>query len=117
MSEFETTSFSVLVVEDDADTRDTLAEVLQEDGFAVLTASNGREAFEVLNSASTKPSVILLDMMMPVMDGWNSGRHREMIPSWHLFLSPSSRRSQTSRRQRDSSKLRRASVSRCRWMI
>jgi CheY-like chemotaxis protein len=70
MSQSETTSFSVLVVEDDADIRDSLAEVLDEDGFAVLTASNGREAFEVLQSASAKPSVILLDMMMPVMDGW-----------------------------------------------
>jgi len=70
MSESETSSFTVLVVEDDADTRDSLAEVLQEDGFVVLTASNGREAFEILHNASTKPSVILLDMMMPVMDGW-----------------------------------------------
>jgi CheY-like chemotaxis protein len=70
VSEYQTTSFSVLVVDDDDATRDSLAEVLDEDGFAVLTASNGREAFEVLNSASTKPSVILLDMLMPVMDGW-----------------------------------------------
>jgi len=70
MSDSETTSFSVLVVEDDADTRDSLTEVLEKDGFAVQTASNGREAFEVLHTASTKPCVILLDMMMPVMDGW-----------------------------------------------
>ena len=70
MSQSETTSFSVLVVEDDAYTRDTLTEVLEKDGFAVQTASNGRDAFEVLHSASTKPCVILLDMMMPVMDGW-----------------------------------------------
>jgi len=70
MSESEATSFSVLVVEDDADTRDSLTEVLEKDGFAVQTASNGREAFEVLHTASTKPCVILLDMMMPVMDGW-----------------------------------------------
>jgi CheY-like chemotaxis protein len=64
------TAFSVLVVDDDVDIRDSLAEVLDEDGFAVLTASNGREAFEVLHTASSKPSVILLDMTMPVMDGW-----------------------------------------------
>jgi len=50
MSESETTSFSVLVVEDDADTRDSLTEVLEKDGFAVQTASNGREAFEVLHT-------------------------------------------------------------------
>jgi CheY-like chemotaxis protein len=63
-------TFSVLVVDDDADSRDSLADVLHEDGFAVITASNGREAFEVLQSAPAKPSVILLDMMMPVMNGW-----------------------------------------------
>src|SRR5215471_14307155 len=70
MSESETNSFSVLVVEDDADTRDSLTEVLEEECFAVQTASNGREAFEVLHRASSKPCVILLDMTMPVMDGW-----------------------------------------------
>ena len=69
MTESQTT-FSVLVVDDDTDIRDSLAEVLDDDGFAVLTASNGREAFEVLQTASAKPSVILLDMTMPVMDGW-----------------------------------------------
>ena len=79
MTESQTT-FSVLVVEDDADTRDTLAEVLQEDGFAVLTASNGREAFEVLQTASAKPSVILLDMTMPVMDGWEFRKAQRSDP-------------------------------------
>jgi len=70
VSDSQRTSFSVLVVDDDDDFRDSVAQVLDEDGFAVLTASDGREAIEVLHSASTKPSVILLDMMMPVMDGW-----------------------------------------------
>src|SRR5262249_32589570 len=80
MSESETTSFSVLVVEDDADTRDSLTEVLEKDGFAVQTASNGREAFDVLHSASTKPCVILLDMMMPVMDGWEFSKAQRNDP-------------------------------------
>ena len=80
MSKSQTQSFSVLVVDDDAATRDSLAEVLEEDGFAVLTASNGREAFEVLRSASTKPSVILLDMIMPVMDGWEFTKEQRNDP-------------------------------------
>ncbi len=87
MSEYQTTSFSVLVVDDDDATRDSLAEVLDEDGFAVLTASNGREAFEVLNSASTKPSVILLDMLMPVMDGWEF-RKAQTIDAAAYFRKP-----------------------------
>ena len=73
-------TFSVLVVDDDADIRDSLAEVLDEDGFAVLTASNGREAFEVLHNASAKPSVILLDMTMPVMDGWEFRKAQRKDP-------------------------------------
>ena len=79
MTESQTT-FSVLVVDDDTDIRDSLAEVLDEDGFAVLTASNGREAFEVLHTASAKPSVILLDMTMPVMDGWEFRKAQRSDP-------------------------------------
>ena len=57
----------VLVVEDHLDLREMLAIMLEGEGFAVATASNGVEALERLHDAC--PSVILLDLMMPVMSG------------------------------------------------
>jgi len=56
-------------VEDDADIRDALDGLLSTEGFRVAGCSNGREALDWLH-ASPKPDVILLDLMMPVMDGW-----------------------------------------------
>ncbi len=60
----------VLIVEDDRDVRESLAEVLEDNEYCSLGASNGQEAIDHLRAASEKPCVILLDMMMPVMDGW-----------------------------------------------
>jgi CheY-like chemotaxis protein len=58
---------SVLVVEDHADLREMLAVLLESEGFEVHVACNGREALESLRRS--RPSVILLDLMMPVMTG------------------------------------------------
>jgi CheY-like chemotaxis protein len=60
---------TVLVVDDDEGIRATIAESLRLDGYWVLTARHGAEALEVL-AAEGQPCVILLDMRMPVMDGW-----------------------------------------------
>jgi signal transduction histidine kinase len=60
---------TLLVVEDDADIRDALDGLLSTEGFRVTGCSNGREALDWLR-ASPKPDLILLDLMMPVMDGW-----------------------------------------------
>ena len=60
----------VLVVDDDLDLRLTLADALTISGFQVVGASNGREALELLCDHHLRPDVILLDMMMPEMDGW-----------------------------------------------
>ena len=60
----------LLLAEDDEATRKALAEALQGDGFEVVTAANGREALQLLR-AGPRPSAILLDVMMPVMDGWD----------------------------------------------
>ncbi len=59
---------SVLVVDDDDAIRDTLREVLEPEGFDVGVAENGAVALELMRS--TKPDVIVLDLMMPVMSGW-----------------------------------------------
>jgi CheY-like chemotaxis protein len=59
----------LLLVEDDLDIRETLAEMLIEEGYDVVTASDGREGLERLRSMGT-PCLVLLDLMMPIMDGW-----------------------------------------------
>jgi CheY-like chemotaxis protein len=59
----------VLIVDDDACIREPLREMLEDEGFRVETAGNGREALDLL-IGGLRPSAILLDVMMPVMDGW-----------------------------------------------
>ena len=61
---------AVLIVDDDHDVREALREVLQDHGYDVLEAGNGHDALELLRGESHPPCVILLDIMMPVMDGW-----------------------------------------------
>jgi two-component system response regulator MprA len=58
----------VLVVDDQDEIRHTLQTALDDEGYTVECAANGREALDIL--ARSKPCVILLDLMMPVMDGW-----------------------------------------------
>jgi CheY-like chemotaxis protein len=59
---------SVMVVEDDFAIRETLRELLEEEGYRVTQAANGAEALARLRTGT--PKLILLDLMMPVMDGW-----------------------------------------------
>lgn len=59
---------TVLLVEDEIPTRDTLRDVLQDEGYKVAVAGNGQEALDQLSSVGDV-CVILLDLMMPVMDG------------------------------------------------
>jgi PAS domain S-box-containing protein len=59
----------VLIIDDDAATRDLLARFLEKDGFTVATARDGREGVE--RARELKPRVILLDVTMPRMDGWS----------------------------------------------
>ena len=58
----------VLVVDDDPSIQGFLAEALADEGYAVRTASDGRQALDVLGA--WRPHLILLDLMMPEMDGW-----------------------------------------------
>jgi CheY-like chemotaxis protein len=63
------TGSDVLVVEDDKDIRDSVVEILREEGYDARGFSNGAEALSYLRTG-VSPRVILLDVMMPVMDGW-----------------------------------------------
>lgn len=60
---------TLLVIEDDTNIRDVLKLSFQFEGYHVLTAENGKKGFEVLNQGLI-PGLILLDLMMPVMNGW-----------------------------------------------
>jgi CheY-like chemotaxis protein len=61
---------AVLVVDDDLDIREALTDILEDGGFSVLNAANGREALTLLRSLDVPPAVILLDLMMPILDGY-----------------------------------------------
>ncbi len=66
----------ILVVDDDPDIRGLLVSVLSDDGYEALSAANGSEALDVLERWPA--DVIVLDLMMPVMDGWTfAARMRE----------------------------------------
>lgn len=65
----------VLIVEDNDDLRAALAEFLSDEGFAVSLAENGQAALSLLSEPRFHPALVLLDLMMPVMDGIAFFRH------------------------------------------
>jgi len=69
----------VLIVEDDADLREMMAQMLSLEGFRTATAANGREALDYLKEGNDT-ELILLDLMMPVMDGWEFRRLQQADP-------------------------------------
>jgi two-component system, chemotaxis family, chemotaxis protein CheY len=72
----------LLLVEDDADIRETLADVLAEEGYTVVCAKHGAEGLTALREAKLLPSIIVLDLMMPVMDGVTFREEQLKIPDW-----------------------------------
>lgn len=59
---------SILVVEDDEDIRNVIVDLLESEGYHTESAGNGQEALDLLHEIN-KPCLVLLDMMMPIMDG------------------------------------------------
>ena len=70
----------VLIIEDDRDTREMLGRFLELEGFEVRTAANGQIALDALREGDPGDCVILLDLMMPVMDGWQFRQHQARDP-------------------------------------
>ena len=68
----QTAARRVLVVDDDPDILEALSEILEVEGYDVQRARNGREALQRLEQGL--PDLVLLDLMMPVMDGWEFAR-------------------------------------------
>ncbi|NJN19708.1 MAG: response regulator [Oscillochloris sp.] len=61
----------MLVLDDDAAIREVLSEVLEEEGYQVKSAANGREGLQILRANDGSAGLILLDLMMPIMNGWD----------------------------------------------
>jgi CheY-like chemotaxis protein len=72
---------TILLIDDEMSIRDVLVEVLEDEGYGVVTAANGLEAINVLRHSSEPPCVILLDLMMPVMTGWEFRKEQQQDPA------------------------------------
>jgi CheY-like chemotaxis protein len=70
----------ILVVEDDGDVARLLTEILEAEGYRTAIAGNGCEALHHLRK-NGHPDLILLDMMMPVMDGWKFREEQRKLPA------------------------------------
>lgn len=77
-----TTPGKILVVDDDRDIRETLVDALESEGYAVISAVDGVDALERLRSEDRAPSVILLDLMMPRMNGLEFREALAQVDSW-----------------------------------
>ena len=75
------TKREILVVDDDAEVRASLSELLEEEGYRVRTASTGREALERCERHGA-PDAILLDLQMPAMNGWEVCRALARRAAW-----------------------------------
>ncbi len=75
-------SSPILVVEDDRDIREVIVALLEEEGFSVVGAANGAIALEYLRSTSPLPSFILLDLMMPIMNGHQFRAELLKVSDW-----------------------------------
>lgn len=71
----------VFIVEDDFDIREVLTEVLRDEGYSVAGAANGREALQALKDSGPRPRLILLDLMMPIMSGWQFVAEQRKVPA------------------------------------
>ena len=73
-------TIDILLAEDDEDLREAMVETLSDAGYRVEAVENGREALTWLEDNDAVPKLILLDLMMPVMDGWQFLDARDRSP-------------------------------------
>jgi two-component system chemotaxis response regulator CheY len=72
----------ILVVDDDRDIRDTVVDALADEGYEVISAADGVDALERLRREATAPSAILLDLMMPRMNGMQFHQEISAVEAW-----------------------------------
>lgn len=70
----------VAIVEDDDEIRESMKDALETEGYMVRAFRNGKEAIEELQN-QLEPCIILLDLMMPIMDGWQFLEAKTKLPS------------------------------------
>jgi CheY-like chemotaxis protein len=71
----------ILVVDDDDAIRESVVEALEDASYPVKAAHHGREALDILRAGDGRPCLVLLDLMMPVMDGWAFAREQSLDPA------------------------------------
>ena len=69
----------MLVIDDDRDIREGIIGLLEDEGFEVVGANNGLEALNFLADSPRPPALILLDLMMPILDGWTFCKLRQGV--------------------------------------
>lgn len=74
---------TILIVEDDEDLQEALSEALEDEGYRVRAAPNGLEALSKLlrDNDKERPNLIVLDLMMPLMNGWQFLKERIRYPT------------------------------------
>ncbi len=72
----------ILVVDDDQDIRESLRAALEDAGYGVLSAAHGDQALSLLAENPRLPDLILLDLMMPIKDGWQFRAAQREDPKW-----------------------------------
>jgi CheY-like chemotaxis protein len=72
---------SILIVEDEAPIRSVITEILEDEGYHVASVTNGMEALTYLREHADRPHLILLDLGMPVMTGWEFREEQQRDPA------------------------------------
>jgi CheY-like chemotaxis protein len=75
-------SMDILLVEDDEGIRTILIECLTDEGYVACGTEHGADALALLRTTTTAPRLILLDLMMPVMNGWEFRARQRANPDW-----------------------------------
>jgi CheY-like chemotaxis protein len=72
----------VLIIEDNEQVRRSLERAFQREGYTVATANDGQQALQDLTASDSPPKIIIMDLVMPVMDGWKLRKHLLEKPVW-----------------------------------
>jgi len=70
----------ILVIDDDKEIRESIQDVLSDEGYSIVLAENGREGMDYLMSTKQLPCLVFLDLMMPVMDGKGFRKEQLRLP-------------------------------------